>query len=278
MTTDHYETLISNSLFDGISSTSNGGALVINNIKIHIFCCKFHYCQAEDHGGAFIFRNSISLISNIYFEGCYVRQHQDAHFGNCFYASEGKCNFETNSLFKCGPDSTKGGDSAVYVNMLLYDIKHLNASNSFGESGAGSVSIWNPFYGSTISYIQCIDITDHNYFELWFGQKTISKSNFINHSGIFYSFLSSTGSTLTIQDCFLINSPTQIVSGGGTLRAINCQSDVSYEGYGIEKLKNKDEFRVVVSDCKIQKCITNQNYISYIYLKSGYSLIILFAL
>lgn len=253
---------IIHALFIDLSSAVNGGAINYQNSGIEIFCNKFSNCQAQTYGGAIYLSNAANNISNNLFESCFVRERDNEKYGNVIYAPNCATRYEMNTMYKCGPDSDHCGDSACVLTNQVYIVKNLNASKIFGWGGAGSVALFSPSAGTAVSYIQCNDITDNNFFELWKQSNSISKCNFMNKTKGNYLFWIE-DATLTAIECCFVNTPSTLVNGGGNIRFNNCQSDVTYAEHGISSFKNLVSINVMVCSHEIVKCETNQNIMNY---------------
>lgn len=264
---------ISDSEFINISASGNGGAFVLENSQNKIFCCYFFQCQAQTHGGAMIVKNSINNISSIRFDSCFVREHDNEKYGNCFYFINSINDIKMNSVHKCGPDNVRCGDSpCVFLNKFV-DLKNLNATNNFDAGGAGSISVFSPISGSSISYIHCEDVFSANYAELWNTNAIFSKCNFVNKTKNYMFWIAYSSVILTLEDCIFLNTLSKMVLGGGKLICNNCQSDVSYPGYNVTNISDKNKIIVRISYCKLQYCksnIKNSQYVNqntiYLYL------------
>ena len=134
------DALISCSSFRDITTSSKGSIFSYSNAHVHVDRCSFINVASTSFPACFYVENSTTIVTRCTFSSCYAIGGESC-YGNAYYCYQSSCTVSFSHTESCAPMKAQTGDSTIALRKsTMIDINFLNSSNSFGNSGAASIT------------------------------------------------------------------------------------------------------------------------------------------
>ena len=162
---------------------------------------------------------------------CFTTNSKDTAFGNAATFSGTNSNFNTNSVFKCGPIE-KSGDSSL-SSFSVTNVISLNSTNNAGIGGSSGFCAHSSTPGSTIQFMNVVNASDK--FAIECNAKTTTQfCNFIDTTHLYDPSYSAIlfqvdNDQMTFKDSIFVQSFPKFSAHNRTFFAEKCFADIAFE-------------------------------------------------
>lgn len=191
--------------FVGSGICEEAGAAISLTGDLYLSHCSFIDLASAQPGGA------VSLTGSGFFEahwccffGCYTQADLYSNIGgNAMNVDDHDTHMNLITAFKSGPQDL-GGDSLWHIRRRAATVKNQNVSNCFGQWGAIAGSYPSNYNDVMVAFLNAIDSIDHDFIEMWKGNMSIKKSNFVGLAVRESTFFARTdAASIQISQCFI---------------------------------------------------------------------------
>ena len=231
--------LISNSIFEQISSSGNGGIFSLEEGKLFFQCSSFNLNTASQSGGCIYFTGTSIELKKASFFKCASLAHSDGIKGNVLASTGGDGIIENINTELCGYSDNDSSDSCISFYSSKSIISFVNATRNYGYGGGSCCSCLISTEGTELSFLNIVEGRDSYNIEAFTNHYAVTKTNFIDcthckKNSVAYA---NQNYLFTFISCvFKQMGNTKIVVNNLKYYAENCQTDGSFES--IQQISN----------------------------------------